>query len=219
MIGLALTLAIVVFVPVYWLAEPGRQEAARERLLHESVERGAEVYAQQCASCHGAEGEGLAGPALRDTPLDAATFEKVVSRGLPGTGMPAFSVEEGGHLKNTEIADLAALAMHWDLAPEEGAATESDTHAEPAATEPSQSSAAAAESYRSYCASCHGADREGVAGLAPALTPNSLGDRSPANIAAIVADGISGTAMLSFEGSMTAAEIDALVTFLREVAP
>ncbi|MEE8372604.1 MAG: c-type cytochrome, partial [Dehalococcoidia bacterium] len=195
-----------------------RQEAARERLLHESVEHGAEVYAQQCASCHGADGGGLVGPALRDTPLDAATFEKVISRGLPGTAMPAFAVEDGGSLKSHEIADLVAMAMHWDLA--EGNAIESETtHAEPAATEPSQSSTAAAESYRSYCASCHGANRKGVEGLGPALTPDSLGDRSTEDIAAIVTDGVSGTAMPSFERSMTTAEIDALVMFLREVAP
>ena len=219
-IGLALTLVMAIVVPIYWLAEPDRQEAAKERLLHESVEHGAEVYAQQCASCHGANGEGLVGPALRDTPLDKATFEKVVRRGLPGTGMPAFAVEEGGPLKNTDIAGLTDLAMNWELAPEEDAATEDETtQDEPPTTEPTASWPAAAESYGSYCAGCHGANREGVDGLAPALTPDSLGDRSHAEIAAIVADGVSGTAMPAFEQSMTADEIDALVTFLMEVAP
>ncbi len=214
-----LTLAIVVFVPIYWLAEPSRQEAAKERLLHESVEHGAEVYAQQCASCHGAEGEGLIGPALQDTPLDAATFEKLVRRGVPGTVMTAYAVEEGGPLKNTDIAGLTNLAMHWELAPEEDAATESETTQAETTTEPAPSSSAAAESYSTSCAACHGANREGVDGLAPALTPDSLGDRSHADITAIVTDGISGTSMPAFEGSMTADEIDALVTFLKEVAP
>ncbi|MEE8353799.1 MAG: cytochrome c, partial [Dehalococcoidales bacterium] len=110
-IGLALTLVMAIIVPIYWLAEPDRQEAAKERLLHESIEHGAHVYAEQCASCHGANGEGLIGPALRDTPLDAVTFEKLVSRGVPGTGMPAFAVEEGGPLKNMDIAGLTDLAM------------------------------------------------------------------------------------------------------------
>lgn len=214
-IGLALTLVMAIAVPIYWLAEPNRQEAAKERLLHESVEHGAHVYAEQCASCHGAEGEGLIGPALRDTPLDAATFEKLVRRGVPGTVMTAYAVEEGGPLKNTDIAGLTNLAMHWELAPEEDATTESETtHSDSAET-----AASAAPLYDERCAGCHGASREGVDGLAPALTPDSLGDRSHTDIAAIVTDGISGTSMPAFEGSMTADEIDALVTFLKEVAP
>ena len=221
-IGLALTLVIAVFVPVYWLAEPSRQEAARERLLHESVEHGAHVYAEQCASCHGADGEGMAGPALRDTPLDAATFERLVRRGVPGTVMTAYAVEEGGPLRNTDIAGLTDLAMHWELAPEEDAATESETtHSDSAetTTEPAPSSSAAAESYSSSCAACHGANREGVDGLAPALTPDSLAGDDRERITEAISDGISGSSMPSFAASLSAAEIETLVTFLMEAAP
>ncbi len=47
LIGLVLTLIIVIFIPLYWAAEPGRQEAARERQQAEAVEREARPYMPQ----------------------------------------------------------------------------------------------------------------------------------------------------------------------------
>ena len=46
-IGLALTLIIVIFIPVYWVMEPGLQEAARIRQEAEAAEREAGLYTPQ----------------------------------------------------------------------------------------------------------------------------------------------------------------------------
>lgn len=58
----------------------------------QDLARGKELFAGQCASCHGPEGEGgtganLALPRLRHAPDDRALF-RVIDRGISGTEMP-----------------------------------------------------------------------------------------------------------------------------------
>src|SRR3989337_2351519 len=96
LIGLIMTLIIVVFVPVYWAMEPGRQEAARLRQQTEASERGGKLYSEVCAICHGTQGEGTVGPALKGTQADDDTLQKIIVRGVPGTVMPAWGKEDGG---------------------------------------------------------------------------------------------------------------------------
>lgn len=108
-IGLVLTLIIVIFIPIYWAMEPGRQEAARERQQAEAVERGAELYTLQCAGCHGSGGGGGIGPPLKDSQLDEETLEKIIARGVAGTAMPAFGEEDGGLLKRHQIKYLVTF--------------------------------------------------------------------------------------------------------------
>lgn len=72
--SLIFVLIVAVSLPIYFLAEPSRQEAATEGFDEESIERGAVLYANAnspnydatvsllCANCHGVEGEGGAAP-------------------------------------------------------------------------------------------------------------------------------------------------------------
>ncbi len=114
LLGLALTLFIVVSVPVYWALEPSRQGAAVERQTLEAAERGAALYLKTCVVCHGSRGEGRIGPALKGTSLAEEAIRKTVSRGRAGTPMPAFDREEGGLLKSNEIHHLATFIKNWD---------------------------------------------------------------------------------------------------------
>jgi mono/diheme cytochrome c family protein len=116
LIGLALTLIIVIFIPIYWATEPARQEAARERQQAEAAERGAELYTSSCAVCHGSGGEGKIGPALKGTQLDEGALEKIIARGVPGTGMLAWSDEDGGPFKGHQIDDMVTFIQNWDSA-------------------------------------------------------------------------------------------------------
>jgi len=66
--------------------------AARPRVTAQEIARGRALFEAQCSYCHGAGGDGgrganLARPALRRAATDEALF-RVVSRGIPGTGMP-----------------------------------------------------------------------------------------------------------------------------------
>ncbi len=112
-IGLVLTLVIVIFIPLYWAMEPGRQEAARERQQAEAVERGAELYTLQCAGCHGSGGGGGIGPPLKDSQLDKEALEKIIARGIAGTAMSAFGEEDGGLLKRHQSKYLVPFIRNW----------------------------------------------------------------------------------------------------------
>ncbi len=74
--------------------------------FEESVANGAEVYADNCASCHGAEGDGGVGPAVNEkSKLDALgleNFKHTVEGGVEGTAMPAWK----GELSDEEIEDV-----------------------------------------------------------------------------------------------------------------
>ncbi len=113
-VGLLLTLIIVVFLAGYWASEPGRQEAAAAKFKHEAMERGAEYYVEICAQCHGDAGQGLVGPALKGSALDARPLERIIARGKPGTAMPAWGDEDGGPLKPNQVRDLVIFIQNWD---------------------------------------------------------------------------------------------------------
>ncbi|MBI2860741.1 MAG: cytochrome c [Chloroflexi bacterium] len=84
---------------------------------------------------------------------------------------------------------------------------------------PAPAAVDATKIFASNCASCHGQDRQGVTGLAPALTASSLSARSEAEIKEAIAKGRPGTAMPPWEASLNAAQIEALVKFLKTAAP
>ena len=123
--------------------EPGRQEAARERQQAEAVERGAELYALNCANCHGPAGEGKIGPALKGTQLNKAALEKIIMRGIPGTGMLAWVEEDGGPLKKHQIKDLVTFINNL------GSALVTTPEREVKETEPGQAI------FDQKCISCH----------------------------------------------------------------
>lgn len=209
-IGLALTLVIVIFIPVYWAMEPGRQEAALNRQQAEAVERGTELYISSCATCHGLQGEGNIGPALKDIQLDDNVLEKTIARGVPGTAMDAWSTEDGGPLHQQQIKDLVAFIKNWqDTLPETPASI-------PPITPPT---IAADELYTIRCAGCHGVNRQGVSGLGPALTPDSLRALSYTEIRDIILNGRSNTAMPPFKSALSQEEIDALVQLIKDTSP
>lgn len=59
--GLAITLLIVFGIAAYSWLESERVVQAAESLEEERLEHGEEIYSEQCATCHGANGEGGVG--------------------------------------------------------------------------------------------------------------------------------------------------------------
>jgi putative heme-binding domain-containing protein len=63
------------------------------------VERGARLYGAQCSACHGPEGDTVAGVDLRLGRFKAGPTDedlaRVITRGVPGTAMPAHRFAEG----------------------------------------------------------------------------------------------------------------------------
>lgn len=84
-------------------------EASMQKLM----ELGETVYTDNCAACHGAEGEGGGGPALKNSAVaksrSAVTFQ--ILFGAMDHGMPAFA----SVLSDEEIAAVATYIRNsWD---------------------------------------------------------------------------------------------------------
>lgn len=75
------------------------------------------------------------------------------------------------------------------------------------------------ELFAANCAVCHGKSREGVAGAGPPLTQQSLADLSDTEIRDTISDGRPAIGMPSFKAALSAAEIDAVLQFIRNAAP
>ena len=67
------------------------------------------------------------------------------------------------------------------------------------------------------CGSCHGLTLKG--GLGPALLPESLAERSRAELAAVILEGVAGTPMPPWRGELTAGEAGWIARVLQEGLP
>ncbi|MEM9068702.1 MAG: c-type cytochrome [Myxococcota bacterium] len=89
--------------PTAELPEPGEGNA----------ERGAPVYAERCASCHGDEGQGVSAVSLNNPRFLASASDAqvryAIAHGRRGTPMPAFE----GDLQDQTIDDLVAVIRGW----------------------------------------------------------------------------------------------------------
>jgi len=80
------------------------------------AERGATVYAERCASCHGERGRGKTALSLDNptfhTTATAGFIRYAIEHGRPGTKMPAFA----SVLSASEIDDLTVAIRAWSRA-------------------------------------------------------------------------------------------------------
>lgn len=176
---------------------------------------GRAIYADHCALCHGATGEGYLAdnaPALGNPDfLDAASdayLRTAIEEGRPGTPMSAWASSRGGPLTDEDIGNLIALMRSW--------ATEAPIDLAHVSVSGRREVGAAL--YASRCASCHGPDGGGV--TAPALSnPVFLRSASLGYVRYTIEHGRRGTPMVGFGDSLDSASIDDLVTFVRTLAP
>ncbi|MFW5942300.1 MAG: c-type cytochrome [bacterium] len=140
-IAFMLTMVIVGFVA---LREPARMEAFSMAYEGRSIENGAEIFANNCASCHGVNGraeqcfnpssgepEGCIGRPLNNAELLCGTtsarmealdwsgakfdfVQSTVAAGRPWTGMPTWSQEYGGPLQENEVRDVTLFVLNWE---------------------------------------------------------------------------------------------------------
>jgi mono/diheme cytochrome c family protein len=115
--ALALALVLAVAVPLYRALEPGHQEEVSTTASQKTLDRGALVYIESCASCHGTYGEGgPEGPAVRGTQLTLNDVRRAIAEGtraFPST-YHVYSRAGGGPLSDAQIDDLTFFIMNWD---------------------------------------------------------------------------------------------------------
>ncbi len=122
----------------------------------------ATLYGQNCAACHGANGQNgpaidLANPEYQAL-VDDATLRKWVSGGMPGTEMAAFAQSAGGMLTDAQVnALIAGMRSQWLRPNVYGSAT-------PPAYAQSQAGDLhrGQQSYQARCAACHGSSRQEI---------------------------------------------------------
>ncbi len=181
--------------------------------------RGAALYQQSCAACHGAQGEGrVRGNATALNNQDFLVIasdeflRRTVALGRAGTEMPAWGREAGGQLRPQAIADLVAFLRSWQRAPTRPARARA-SHGSPAR---------GAEMYLANCANCHGPEGKGNLGMGPALnSPDLLAAASDGFLWETIARGREGTPMFpSLRGldgvrQLSERDVDDLVAFIR----
>lgn len=139
-IAFMLTMIIFGFVA---LNEPARLEAFSSAYEGRSVENGAEIFANNCATCHGLDGQatqcfdaagneiGCVGRPLNNAELLCGTkpsrlvamdwggakydfIEGTVAAGRPWAGMPTWGQQFGGPLQNNEVRDVTLFVLNWE---------------------------------------------------------------------------------------------------------
>lgn len=154
-VAFVFTLAILGSFQLYIAREPARiaQDESRDHLI--AVSQGRSQYLENCAMCHGMQGEGVDAPALNDSnflenTMDTTIFS-LIGSGVPGTEMPAWSQVHGGPFTDQQIATLVAYIRDWEQdAP--------DRMAERMLGDPSNGLTI----YNSTCVVCHGEGGNGT---------------------------------------------------------
>jgi mono/diheme cytochrome c family protein len=225
--------AIIVFALAFYIAsEPTRIVESQGQILHVQLDDAMSIYAENCAVCHGLNGEGIGAtpplnaPGLQSMPYDE--LYKTIARGRFETAMPAWSKEDGGPLSDYQIGELAALIESGDwnetgnrvvnlgLAPLIPFTTDPD----PALLEAVGSLAdgatlqTAITVFASQCVACHGADGLGT-GIAPALNDPEVRAKDVAELERTIIYGNTGTLMAGWSNVLTPEEISAMLTLIQ----
>jgi mono/diheme cytochrome c family protein len=104
--------------PLYRWFEPTSRADARDSQLQNLAVEGETIWKFNCSSCHGISGEGGIAPALNSKQfLQSATNDQIsllVSVGIPGSLMSAFSLDHGGPLTSEQIKAAVTLLRSWE---------------------------------------------------------------------------------------------------------
>jgi cytochrome c oxidase cbb3-type subunit 3 len=160
--------AMAVFVLLGCDAMPGRPRQADQPLLPSQVMAFSTLYGQNCAGCHGAEGNLGAARPLND-PLylalvGADRLRQIITQGVPGTSMPGFVAGAGGALTEPQINALVSeMLKHWSrpsLSPEVPLPLYDAAGAVTNGSGPGDSDQGS-KVFAEACAGCHGPDGNG----------------------------------------------------------
>lgn len=181
-----------------------------------ALSTGLTVYAENCAACHGANGEGSTlAPALNTDELRVrlsdADIARIVQEGVPGTLMASWSAA----LDTYQQQSIVALISNWGELNAAGI-TLPVIEAAPLDTSP-QAIANGQRLFSLLCTQCHGTDGYGSP-IAPALNNQTFLSQTPdAAIQQIIAGGVTGTNMPAWGGYLTDADIAAITVYLRSL--
>jgi mono/diheme cytochrome c family protein len=167
---------------------PGRPNPADRPVAANKVVKFDVLYRENCAGCHGADGTFGPAPPLNNDLFRAIIpvkdLESVISKGRPGTPMPAFAEENGGTLTEVQIQVLVheikgvpydvfdkvedgvlrVEVMPDDLGkePQWRVPPKAPATVPPYAADGAGSKEAGAKLFDRACSECHGANGDGI---------------------------------------------------------
>ncbi|HUN56730.1 MAG TPA: c-type cytochrome [Candidatus Binataceae bacterium] len=129
------------------------------------------LYSDNCAGCHGPNGQfGAALPLNNPTYLaivDDASMRNAIANGVAGTSMPAFAISSGGMLTDDQMTAIVnGIRSQW------GKTTEMAAGTPPYLADGAGDPSSGAKVYGAYCAACHGDG--GTIGKAGAVVDTSF---------------------------------------------
>jgi mono/diheme cytochrome c family protein len=176
----------------------------------QEAQRGATLFHQDCAGCHGAEGRGngFVGRVLLPAPSDltAAEFSPgllshTLWKGVPGTSMPSW--------RDLPVQDLNALAIFVQSLHRPGTSP----------LESPESLARGRNLFLQNCALCHGVLGDAKTSAATTLMPaptNFKQEQPDFNLVAqVLRTGVPGTAMPIWKNQFSEADRMALAAYVR----
>lgn len=188
----------------------------------ERLQQGAQLYAENCAVCHGAEGQGRVGATLaKDWPSirPDLTVRTIIANGVQGSPMPAWSQANGGPLSEAEIDALVEFILSWQTGGAPRYTPAATATLRPPFTPPPNVEGdpnRGAILFDQNCVVCHGANGEGRIGATLAKAWPSI--RPDLSVKAVISNGVKGSPMPAWSqangGPLTEQEINDLTAFI-----
>ena len=195
------TLGIVLLSLVILLAA-GSLTARAQSPSQDPLELGARLFAENCAVCHGMDGQGRVGATLSQnwpSVRPDLTVKSVIERGVPGSLMPAWSDANGGPLNTSEIDALVAFILSWQTTGSENILVmPTFTPLSPVTPVPDVTGdpTRGAALFQQNCVMCHGEGGQGKIGKTLARTWDSV--RPDLLIKSTILNGVPGSVMPVF---------------------
>ncbi|MHB1089787.1 MAG: c-type cytochrome [Ilumatobacteraceae bacterium] len=108
--GLVFMLVLIVAFPLYRLREPTLRADATALQQQQYEKTGGELFATNCAACHGSQGNGGIGPTLNAKEFLGLTTDNqiamLITGGITGTSMSAWGLDYGGSFTDEQIRQL-----------------------------------------------------------------------------------------------------------------
>ncbi|MGB3701552.1 MAG: c-type cytochrome [Anaerolineales bacterium] len=212
LISILVLLVLVTYIPA----------TAQEGDDIEIYELGANIYSENCAACHGDDGQGRIGATLAkdwSSIRPDLRIRETIERGIQGTVMPAWGQSRGGPLNDQEIDAVTLYILSWEssgpryIYPLPTANSRLVLTPPPGVTgDPNRG----AQLFTLNCALCHGAEGEGRIGGNlnkdwPSLRPDLL-------VKSVIENGVEGSVMPAWSqangGPLSDEDINDIVAFI-----
>ena len=180
--------------------------------------QGMSFFAENCAACHGVNGESTTvAPALNTddvrTRYDETSLARVINEGVAGTVMAGWSAQ----IDAAELDAVIQFILHWQEV--DAAGVEMPVIETPPLDMSPARIAHGENLFNLVCTQCHGVAGYGSR-MAPALNNQQfLNDTPDGAMQQIITLGVSGTVMPAWAGYLTEDDIISIVAYLRSLEP